>query len=152
MVVDDSDIVIKELGADCTASFKDEFKREKGQKCSLERTPLSSDIIPMQRARPPQDKQLMEEDTEDTQDIKVHELKTWPIVYQDLIDGKKRFEYRINDRDFQVGDRLLLKEWLAGKYTGRSCLVKVVHSIRGPNYNVPCNYIIMSIEVISVVH
>lgn len=38
------------------------------------------------------------------------ELKTDPQVFQDVLDGIKTFEIRFNDRDFKVGDEILLKE------------------------------------------
>lgn len=41
-----------------------------------------------------------------------HELKTWPEFFNETRGGRKRFELRRNDRDFQVGDELLLKEWV----------------------------------------
>ena len=37
----------------------------------------------------------------------------------ETIEGNKLFEIRKNDRNFQVGDVLLLKEWDNIKYTGR---------------------------------
>ena len=40
-----------------------------------------------------------------------HELKTWPEFFTETRAGRKKFELRRNDRDFQVGDQLLLKEW-----------------------------------------
>lgn len=40
-----------------------------------------------------------------------HVLKCWPSAYAAVADGRKRFEYRRNDRDFAVGDLLLLMEW-----------------------------------------
>lgn len=43
--------------------------------------------------------------------MKVHELKTWPIYFNQIKSGNKTFEVRKNDRDFMEGDRLILKEW-----------------------------------------
>lgn len=40
-----------------------------------------------------------------------HHLKTWPAPFQALWDGRKRFEIRKNDRDYAVGDRLVMQVW-----------------------------------------
>lgn len=45
-----------------------------------------------------------------------HVLKTDPAVFQDVLDGKKTFEIRFNDRGYQVGDLVVLKET---KFTGQ---------------------------------
>ncbi|WKV32897.1 RNA-binding protein [Bdellovibrio phage MAC3UK] len=42
---------------------------------------------------------------------KVHELKIWPEFYFRVANGTKTFEYRENDRNFQAGDKVVLKEW-----------------------------------------
>jgi hypothetical protein len=69
----------------------------------------------------------------------VHELKTWPEYFQEVKAGKKTFEVRKNDRKFQVGDTLVLKEWkpkvyssvspneLEGAYTGDEVRVTVTY-------------------------
>ena len=50
-----------------------------------------------------------------------HELKTWPEFYKLIAAGIKLFELRRNDRVFQVGDTLHLREWSKDKgYTGRA--------------------------------
>lgn len=43
-------------------------------------------------------------------------LKTDPAVFQDVLEGKKTFEIRFNDRGYQVGDLIVLKET---KFTGQ---------------------------------
>lgn len=40
-----------------------------------------------------------------------HELKIWPQYFQPVLNGCMKFQLRRNDRNFKVGDELLLKEW-----------------------------------------
>lgn len=78
-----------------------------------------------------------------------HELKTWS-VYFDLIDsGQKTFELRKNDRDFQVGDRLILKEWdpETSEYTGRMMIVKVLYIMPGGQFGLDPGYVCMAIKI-----
>lgn len=50
--------------------------------------------------------------------MKIHELKILPKWFGDVTSGVKNFEIRKNDRDYKVGDYLILKEWDNDKYTG----------------------------------
>jgi len=89
----------------------------------------------------------------------VHELKTDPAVFEAVASGRKTYEIRKNDREFQVGDILHLRETaLSGKdmknggalhYTGREILAYVKHILRGPIYGLMDGWCIMSITVIS---
>jgi hypothetical protein len=49
-------------------------------------------------------------------EAKTHDLKTWPIFFALVAGGHKSFEVRRNDRDFQMGDTLILREWEPGPY------------------------------------
>jgi len=49
----------------------------------------------------------------------VHDLKILPQYFEEVIKGHKRFELRKDDRDYKVGDLLVLREFKDGKYTGR---------------------------------
>ena len=50
----------------------------------------------------------------------IHKLKLWPEYFAAVADGRKTFEIRKNDRDYQVGDMLLLQEFAPDEgFTGR---------------------------------
>lgn len=54
---------------------------------------------------------------------KTHGLKTIPEFFEHVCSGAKRFEIRLNDRDFKVNDRVILFEYdnITERYTGRVC-------------------------------
>lgn len=78
-----------------------------------------------------------------------HELKTWPDVYQEIADGWKVHEFRKNDRDFQDGDIVLLREFepAGERYTGRELPVRIMSISKGPHWGIPKGYAAFSIEV-----
>ena len=49
----------------------------------------------------------------------IHELKILPQYFDEVRSHDKQFELRKDDRDYKVGDFILLKEWKDGSYTGR---------------------------------
>lgn len=56
----------------------------------------------------------------------IHQFKILPEYFEAVVEGKKTFEIRINDRGFKEGDFLALNEFAeGGYYTGRSCVVFV---------------------------
>lgn len=46
-----------------------------------------------------------------TEHIATHELRTWPGYFQQTWLGRKTFDVRLDDRGFQRGDGLVLREW-----------------------------------------
>lgn len=85
-----------------------------------------------------------------------HILKTDPQPFEEVRLGHKRFEIRFDDRDYNVGDTLDLRETVdAGavmqkgaplQYTGRMVTVRVLHIMRGPIYGLAPGWVIMSID------
>lgn len=74
-----------------------------------------------------------------------HNLKILPEYFNAIDSGKKTFEVRFNDRNYQVNDILLLQEWVDGQYTGREMEVEVIYLLDTPDY---CKegYVIMAIN------
>lgn len=77
-----------------------------------------------------------------------HELKTWPDVFDDILSGHKTHEFRRNDRAFESGDVLLLREFVpAGeRYTGREVAVQIKAISYGPEWGIPEGYAAFSIK------
>jgi hypothetical protein len=63
--------------------------------------------------------------------MKVHELKSWVGSFRAVIRNAKTAELRHNDRSFQPGDILVLREWddAAQKYTGASAVARITHIV-----------------------
>ena len=77
-----------------------------------------------------------------------HYLKTWPKFFEDVWSGVKRFEYRKNDRNFQVGDMLALEEYDPEKgYLERRIKMTVTRLYTSKDVpGLPSDYVLMVIE------
>ncbi len=73
-----------------------------------------------------------------------HKLKIQPQYFEEVCSGKKSFEIRNNDRNFQVGDTLLLQEFIpeTQEFTGRIIERKVTYIT---DYAQQENYVVMAI-------
>lgn len=78
----------------------------------------------------------------DGTNVTTHDLKIWPEFFEAVCDGRKTFEFRDDDRDFEVGDTLLLREYVPptwvndeveepAHYTGRSVRMTVTYILSG---------------------
>ena len=77
----------------------------------------------------------------------LHELKIYPMYFNDILKNNKNFEVRKDDRLYEVGDYLFLREFLpADEYTGKEILAKVLYVYRGELYLQ--DHCIMAIEVL----
>ncbi|WP_199614683.1 DUF3850 domain-containing protein [Paenibacillus alkalitolerans] len=83
----------------------------------------------------------------------IHELKTWPVHFRDVIRPnkmlRKMVEIRLDDRGYAVGDTLILKEYQPHheEYTGAWAEVQVSHILKGSPW-LPDGYIAMSIHLL----
>jgi len=80
-----------------------------------------------------------------------HELKIWTEYIRPVITGIKTFEIRKNDRDFKVGDILILKGYDAdnNKYTNEEIEVVVTFILSETFFGLKDDYVVMSIKVLN---
>jgi hypothetical protein len=80
-------------------------------------------------------------------EMKEHQLKTWQPWFNDTVAGKKKFEFRKDDRGFEVGDTLILRGYdpHSEKYVGGFWSFKVTYILRDAP-GLPKDYCIMGIE------
>jgi hypothetical protein len=78
--------------------------------------------------------------------VKTHYLKTWPSFFEDVAEGRKTFEVRINDRDFAVGDEIVLVEYdpFLQQLTGREIHQRITYILEG-RFGLPANLCVMQL-------
>lgn len=83
--------------------------------------------------------------------IDVHYLKTWTQFFNEVRSGIKQFEVRKNDRDFKIGDTLILEEFDPAKdaYTGAWVPERITYKLDDERF-VKEGYVILGITEIKV--
>lgn len=67
-----------------------------------------------------------------------HRLKTETEYYQAIENGDKKFELRLNDRNFKPFDMVVFVEMVHGIPTGRELPVfKIKYVLKGGKYGLP---------------
>jgi hypothetical protein len=74
-----------------------------------------------------------------------HELKTWPDCFHAVSSGNKPFDVRENDRNFQVGDILLLREYdpETEEYTGQATTRWVSYVLQGGAFGIQPDWCVL---------
>lgn len=72
-----------------------------------------------------------------------HRLKILPQYFQDVTVGDKTFEIRKNDRDYKVGDNIVLSEYEDGQYAGRNILAIITYIT---DYGQKDDYVVFGIK------
>ena len=77
----------------------------------------------------------------------IHELKILPQYFKEVSNGNKTFELRKNDRNYKIGDTLLLLEFNNGHYTGNYCNRKITYILLNYHpYGLAEGFLIMAIK------
>jgi hypothetical protein len=74
-----------------------------------------------------------------------HELKSWPSCFAAVKAGNKPFDVRENDRNFQLGDKLLLREYdpETEQFTGHTITRWVSYVLEGGAFGVQPNWCVL---------
>lgn len=77
----------------------------------------------------------------------VHDVKCWPEFFALLVTGDKRFEVRKNDRDYQAGDLITLREWHPAHqaFTGRSLTFVITYVLHGGQFGIDAEACVLSL-------
>lgn len=80
-----------------------------------------------------------------------HEVECINPFFSDVKSGKKNFEVRLNDRNYQVGDVIKLMEFDVNScsYSGRIVYRQVMYILTGFNDVLAPNYIVMALSKVS---
>lgn len=59
--------------------------------------------------------------------MSVHDVKSWTYLFDALESGKKHHDIRVMDRDYKVGDLMLMRryDWGAKQYTGETAVRQI---------------------------
>lgn len=86
---------------------------------------------------------------------RVHDLKIDSHIFEEVHAGRKLFEVRMDDKGYQCGDQLRLRETLSTsepisvraplEFTGREVWRRVVGILRGGQYGIANGWVVMSI-------
>lgn len=85
-----------------------------------------------------------------------HTLKILPEYFNAVLAGRKTFEFRYNDRDFKVGDKVILQEFLptnhynskhANTYTGAEIQARITYVLPLNLFIEDSKYCIFSIKI-----
>lgn len=65
----------------------------------------------------------------------INGIKCTPRFFNDIREGRKRFEVRKNDRDYRAGERVLIEEWVEpGEYSGRKYLAHISYVLKHEDF------------------
>ena len=84
--------------------------------------------------------------TDQTRTPKKHDVKIWPIFFECMLSGHKTCDVRFADRDYQVHDEILFREYTIEKgYTGRSCRRWITHVLADSDFCKP-GFVVISLR------
>lgn len=78
-----------------------------------------------------------------------HGIKCWKEFFEETWQGRKTFELRLNDRDYNVGDTVTLREFdhVKGTYTGRLITGTITYLVEGGRFGLTEGWCCFQLEI-----
>lgn len=85
---------------------------------------------------------------------RVHHMKVWPHYFDAIILYGKRFEVRKNDRNYKVGDRMVMHVWdpIEQAYTQYGCTCTITYILHGGQLGIADDYAVLGFKLHAVTH
>lgn len=80
-----------------------------------------------------------------------HTIKILPEYFNATAAGKKAFELRKNDRNYQVGEKLQMKEWNGTEFTGREIHCYITYILPEGKFGLSEGYCALGTRIIDLV-
>ena len=97
--------------------------------------------------------QLADAMEQESKGVKQHVLKTIDVYWDAILEGKKTFEVRKNDRAFQTGDELILERWQHDKFgvlyptvPRRMLKVRISYLLQGGQFGIEPAYCVLGFK------
>lgn len=91
---------------------------------------------------------------------RIHLVKCWPAYFGAIVSGEKPFDVRLDDRGYQKGDVLHLREWspvdgYVTTYGGRECLpeyhevkLRITYVLSGGKFGIEAGYVVLGLTTL----
>lgn len=79
-----------------------------------------------------------------------HALKCWPDYFEAVKEGNKSFELRKDDRPFEIGDKVILQEYVPNddSYSGQELTFEISYILRdAPKFGLKPGFCILGLVI-----
>lgn len=78
----------------------------------------------------------------------IHYLRTWPTYFAAVASGEKTFEVRKDDRNFSVGDKLILQDYDPSTklLSGREEVRVITYKLSGPGFGIESGFCVLGLK------
>ncbi len=83
-------------------------------------------------------------------DTRTHHVKCWPRFYKAIDNGTKPFEVRFDDRNYRVGDILIIQEYdpESNYFSGNEVSREITYKVNGRAFGIQEGFCVLGLKAI----